>query len=547
VLVMILSFAFLIRPLLRRLQKQNIEFQELNTSLEKTNQVKSDFLANMSHEIRTPMNGMIGMSTLLRRTKLDEEQQEYVQTINSSAESLLVIINDILDYSKIEAGKLELHNEPFSLMDTVEEVIDMLKPSAHAKSLELISYIHPKVPQEIVADSYRLRQVLINLVNNAIKFTNQGEVLLEIDLVTQEENFLQLKFLVRDTGIGIEQGKIQNLFSSFTQADTSTTRKYGGTGLGLAICKNIINLMGGRIWAESDPGKGSSFHFTMVGESSDSETKVSYDATALRGLKALVVDDNKTNLKILVKQLANWGMQATPFNSPELVLEIMGNLKKFDLCVIDMQMPEIDGHGLTVKIREHYSAAELPIIVLSSIGKSLIEAEEGLYSSYLTKPVKQSKLLSTLNKVMGVSAGELAKTSITQGNVEGGLLNNGLKILIAEDNEISQAVTAKTLEILGHTSDKAFTGLEVMEKINRQSFDLILMDLQMPELNGLQATKKIKSIYTSDQAPVIIGLSSGGKSDEKSCMNSGMDDVLNKPLNPDELEEKINYWFPQGK
>lgn len=544
VLVMILSFSFVIRPLLRRLQNQNIELQELNTSLEKTNQVKSDFLANMSHEIRTPMNGVIGMTTLLKRTQLNEEQHEYVQTINSNAESLLVIITDILDYSKIEAGKLELHSEAFSLLDTVEEVIDMLKPSAHSKKLELISYIHPNVPQKILADSHRLKQVLINLVNNAIKFTHQGEVLLEIELVHAEENFLQLKFLVKDTGIGIEQDHIQSLFSSFTQADTSTTRKYGGTGLGLAICKNIVDLMGGRIWVTSYPGKGSSFQFTMIAEISDAENSESYDINALRGLKVLVVDDNTTNLKILVKQLSNWGIQATPFNSPELVLEIMSNIGKFDLCLIDMQMPGIDGHGLTVRIREHYSALELPIIVLSSIGKSLIEDDEGLYSSYLTKPVKQSKLLVTINKVMGVSAGELAKDAISQGNVETNVLSSGLKILIAEDNEISQAVTAKTLELLGHTSDRAFTGLEVMEKINRQNFDLILMDAQMPELSGLQATRKIKSIYSEDKAPVIIGLSAEDGSDAKNCINSGMDDCMNKPLNPDELEEKINYWFP---
>ena len=547
VLVMILSFSFVIRPLLRRLQNQNLELQKLNASLEKTNQVKSDFLANMSHEIRTPMNGVIGMSSILRRTKLDEEQQEYVQTINSSAESLLVIINDILDYSKIEAGKLELHSESFCIMDTVEEVIDILKPSAHSKKLELITYIHPDVPAEIVADSHRLKQVLINLVNNAIKFTAQGEVLLEIELVNSQENFLQLKFLVKDTGIGIDQEQIQSLFSSFTQADSSTTRKYGGTGLGLAICKDIVHLMGGRIWVDSKLGKGSSFQFTIVAETSDSISSESYDITALKGLKALVVDDNTTNLKILVKHLSVWGIQATPFNSPELVLEIMSNLKKFDLCLIDMQMPGIDGHGLTVRIREHHSEKNLPIIVLSSIGKSLIEDRKGLYSSYLTKPVKQSKLLSTINKVMGVSADELVKDVISQGNVETSILNNGLNILIAEDNEISQAVTAKTLELMGHTSDRAFTGLQVIEKINRQNFDLILMDAQMPELSGLQATKKIKSLYSSDLAPVIIGFSAEDGADAKICLNSGMDDYINKPLNADELEEKINYWFPEDE
>jgi signal transduction histidine kinase/CheY-like chemotaxis protein len=548
VLALLFSFALFIRPMFRRLSSQNDELISLNRDLEKTSKVKGEFLANMSHEIRTPLNGIIGMSGLLNKTKLEDEQKEYVQSIRKSGENLLVIVSDILDFSKIEAGKMELDPQYFELNQCIDEVVDLLKPSSLEKKIELMYYIEPEVPSNITLDSFRLKQILINLLNNAIKFTDQGEVVLQVGVVDFDQGLMQLKFSIRDTGIGIEAEQVGLLFKSFSQIDSSNTRRYQGTGLGLAICKNIVNLMGGKIWVQSQLGKGSDFQFTVICEASTSAPEDSMNVQLVKGLKALVVDDNTTNLKILVKQLANWGIQATPFNDPDLVMDLISNLRKFDLCVLDMQMPGIDGKELTKKIREHYPDTELPIIVLSSVGKSLLGDDEGLYSAYLTKPVKQKHLLTTIYKVMGLSAQTQAVGTIKSGTHVGNFGSNDLRILIAEDNEINQAVTAKTLEILGYKSERAFNGNEVLDKINARDFDLILMDVHMPELDGLETTKKIRSMFHKEESPVIIGLSGvEGEEEKKKCLKIGMDDFLSKPLDMDELAGRLSHWFPPNQ
>ncbi|MCB0761187.1 MAG: response regulator [Flavobacteriales bacterium] len=546
VLALFAGFWVMIRPLFKRLSRQNEQLVDLNKDLEKTSQVKSDFLANMSHEIRTPLHGLIGMTDLLKRTSLNQEQSEYVQSMRKSSENLLVILSDILDYSKMEAGKMELDPHVFSLGKCVDEVIDMMKPSAVEKGLELMYYLEADVPEKLSLDSFRLKQVLLNLLSNAIKFTDQGEVVLSVALVNQNDGLVQLRFSVKDTGIGIDPEQGSLLFKSFSQLDTSNTRRYQGTGLGLAICKNIVNLMGGKIWVNSKTGQGSEFLFTVIGESMESAEEGKLDVSALKGLKALVVDDNTTNLKILVKQLANWGIQATPFNDPDLVVDLISNLRKFDFCILDMQMPGIDGKELTRRIREHYPDEEFPVIVLSSVGRSILGDDEGMYSAYLTKPVKQSHLLATISKVLGVSKQSLAVDQLKSGTHRGSFDGNEIRILIAEDNEINQAVTAKTLEMLGYKTERAFNGLEVLEKVNSRDFDLILMDVHMPDMDGVEATRKIRSMLHRDESPVIVGLSGVNDEDEvKKCLKSGMDDFITKPFDADDLATMLDNWFPK--
>ncbi|MDG1271771.1 MAG: response regulator [Flavobacteriaceae bacterium] len=544
IVIMFTMFYLIIKPALKRVAKQNTELKTLNQSLQKASEVKSDFLANVSHEIRTPMNGIIGMAGILNRTTLDSDQKSYVNTIKSSAENLMVIINDILDYSKLDSEKLRLEKSTFQLQNAVEEVVDLLKPSIQEKGLELIVYLEPEVSGDYCGDVIRLKQVLINLLNNAIKFTEKGEVLLTVERVADEGGFSQVKFEIKDTGIGMSAETLENLFESFMQADTSTTRKYGGTGLGLSICKKLVALMAGRIWAESELGKGSSFFFTTILESEEALAQ-SQKEEKLAGLRALVVDDNTTNLRILVKQLSNWGVRSTPFNSPELVVEIIKDLSKFDFCVMDMQMPMMDGEQLAAEIRKYYSVEELPIIVLSSIGTGLMNDADRLFSSYLTKPVAPSRLLNTLVNVIDDQKGGESKNQFSPNQKQASAFNK-LRILIADDNELNLMVAGKILEQMGYASDRVYDGNEVIEKLHKQSYDLILMDIEMPGINGTEATKRIHGMFDKNDRPIIIGLSGNvARAEIQSYLDSGMDDFLPKPLNESDLFQKIEDWFEQ--
>lgn len=541
VVVMFLLFYVIIKPSLKKVARQNEELKELNQNLQRASEVKSDFLANVSHEIRTPMNGIIGMSGILKKTKLDADQSSYVNTIKNSAENLMVIINDILDYSKLDSEKLELERSTFNLQQAVEEVIDLLKPSVQDKNLELIFYLEPELTGEFCGDVIRLKQVLINLLNNAIKFTDKGEVLLTVEKIADEGGFSQVRFHIKDTGIGMSKETQAQLFESFMQADTSTTRKYGGTGLGLSICKKLVALMGGRIWCESELGEGSSFLFTTILESEEA-LEQSKKEERLAGLRALVVDDNTTNLRILVKQLSNWGVRSTPFNSPELVVEIIKDLSKFDLCILDMQMPMMDGEQLAVEIRKHFTEKELPIVVLSSTGTGVMNDQQELFSSYLTKPVAPSRLMSTLVSVMDQKGEDRPTKGLSPINKQSSF--NTLRILIADDNELNLMVTSKMLEQMGYASDRVYSGEEALRKLSMKSYDLVLMDIEMPGMSGVETSKKIHGMYEENDRPVIIALTGNiEQKDVQQCLNSGMDDFIPKPLNEELLQKKLGDWF----
>lgn len=542
VLIIAMGLYYVKRPWERSLTEAYDFVEDKSKQVTETETTKSEFLANMSHEVRTPLNGVLGMTDLLARTKLDEEQRGYVRNIHSSASNLLDLVNDVLDYSKLKSGRLELHKERFNLSECLDQVTDLMKPLASAKQLELMNDIDIDVPMELVQDERRLRQVLLGLVNNAIKFTENGEVSIHAEVINKESDFVQIKFAVKDTGIGIDPATIEKLFQSFYQADSSISKKYGGSGLGLAIAKNLVQEMGGRIWVESKPGIGSTFFFTVVAETAGTDHR--QKLKALNGLKALIVDDNKTNLKILVKQLSAWGMQATPFNSPELVAEIMSNLHKFDFIIMDMQMPEMDGSALAEKIRRQYTLEELPIIVLSSVGEHLMADSEGLYNAYLTKPVKQMRLLDTIIDVMQVSPAQKAKEKMKRGNFELPGHKSNLRILVAQDNELSRAVTAKTLELLGHKYESVNSANEVVEKTMNADFDLIIMDVKMEGSDSVEAAKRIKKMTSRNEiVPVIFGLSENEQQDKTRCTEAGMDDLVQKPMRPEVLQEKIHHWL----